>query len=1037
MAYCLKITKKGGARYAQIIETFYDNVAKRSSSRSIESFGDLNKHLEKDPDFENKLRQRIVMLNQDDSWLAKARLDIQLQKQDLYLADTRQGARPAHQGLQPLNYGLALDRALWEELGLRLLLNRLSVNCLQPFPYNLDLLTLFLIELKQPPLGMPIRTLAFKDQTIINFTEISSEEISSALLFLAKRKNTILRQLRNKLLSFDKAALLREALIQNPKLGSLLSEQDAKALANADWNLTSTDLPLVSADIALHLTDSVSLLEDKAEDNAEHAEDKSKYQAARVEHNLLIAGEESPSSEPSATVHAKTSERAYFDAFPTQQATTSSAPQLVSQVESKSEIQSEIQSDGQLVAQAGSKSMVQSEGQTEVQSESQLAASLDIYTEGQADSKAKAPANPCSVHSKLQANAGLNLQSTSELNLQANSGLNLQPNAELNLQANSELNLQATSDLTQQSSLHADLHASPLTSQGAMAQGNKLSVAEQHNTYSEQVLTDLLNSTELKALLKSVEGVNMSSIQPFMGKLAYCDIHSIYVMCPEAPFEKQQMVLCTLITADGIPLDFDYLYVGRVNYFRPTANLRDLVIKLNSLSEQCGLEKVVIRVDHTYSIMQMMQSLTKLKCEYVLCQSAELLSKPLQQQLMSASSWLSLKKKEESSITNFDFAHLINEEVKPHFEQDGLSDDEHWLLSNNAIKTQANLSTNWLNILSSENLAQATHQALQEHALKSKQPLPQEPELKLSAQSEYPDYKYHKFNLSSHKHDLQATAVALWSQRRTNAERHMWALSQSMRNHYLNIAGSSARQVLEQRTNDFLKLLGNFNAAAPTDFALLKQLEHSQQHGENLDEAEILLMQQIRLNFLAGTMLFVSDKGFEPAELTSLLANMSDWECIIMQFYERILTPWDWSQLRKVTADSQKVPKITFAHYQGQIAVSFLAWQLEQWRSFRMHNLKVQVSVQALQRSLDLLSLVRWSLPEQNYWLNLDVDRIEPTLLPWSELERIFAHFNLTQPSVPEVDESLQRKLKLKLPLQQSTNVKGKRQVLVKETLSS
>lgn len=906
MAYCLKITKKGAARYAQIVETFYDPAAKRSTSRSVESFGDINKHLLRDPDFEEKLRQRIVMLNQDDTHLTQMKLEMQLAEQDRKLEQSLHKKLSETYGLNPLNYGLALERALWEEFELRILLNRIASNCLNPFPYNLDLITFFLTELKFNPLGLPARPLAFKDQTIVNFSEVSAQEFVEGLLFIAKRKNTILRQIRQKMVLFDKEAQRLEKI---------------KLDQNSAYSRESVN-------------------------------------------DASLADMDSPISKTGAHI---------------------------SQV--GTQISKDIHTDGT------------PNGAAEV-----VTKSIDNVATQRKDNAV----TPTSGHT------------TQNKALQASSAV--------------DWNLVTVTFPESDALIAADNLAL-----------NNLQPAD------------------------SDELANMESIRPFIGKSGYCDIRSIYAQTSSVPVKRQQMIIATVISEDGIPLDFDYLYAGRINYYRPAANLRDLTERLNELCNTFGWTKLIIRVDHTYTINQLVLALKDLRCDYLLCTSAEFLPESIRSQFLSAKNWLSLKK-EPFLGDKADFSHLVNEVEYPiahglsEFDVASLSkikatsrlnlDASNQAESKSNSQSTLNAATHYADFLnfhaqpdtygeytdadvkhmdaydehtkttrdscfgrgsslgvdSNINLAQATVQALNQHRCKTLHN--SQYVQSIEAMQNAPDYKYQQFNLTVSDAEMQLAAVALWSQKRTHAESHMWALSQTIHSQYMNIAGSKVRRAIEQRSDEFLELLGNYNTAAPTDFEMLSHLEKSQSAGEHLTDAEVSLMQQIKSNFLSGTIFFISSQHFTPDEATSVIANLSDWECIILQFYNKILTPWDWSLLQQIAKPSYVLPEASFEHFHGEIAVSFLAWQLEQWRSFRLHNLNIKASAQDLQKSLDLLSVVRWNLADKNYWLKVNVESLKQSDLSWMDIERIFAHFNLILPGVPENDESLMRKLRLKLPLQ-------------------
>lgn len=951
MAFCLKITKKGEARYAQIVETFYDPKAKRSNSRSIESFGDLNKQLALDPAFESKLRLRIQMLNQEEPQLSV--------EQVLYPSLTQ--PEPKKDGLLPLTFGFVLERVLWEELDLRGLLVRLANNCDHSLGDKLDFISFFLMELKFNPLGFSQRPLEYRQHTILDFSSITAEEFISGLTFLGKRKNTILRHIRNQLLRFDQAAQ-----------SALMSQTTPESQALFDENRTTKTIRTKAA----------------------------QYQAAK-------------------------------------------APAISTQVASQSLTPDSVASSTQIDALHNTTSVLdQSQSKPMQNMQSMPAAQTIPHTKGTPSVTGHPTADGTPVGSRRLGKGALG----------SNAGAGA---AKENSGARAKTSVKAGEGAASEPNANENIAAIPTNLFQALALAVKTTSIQR----SHKSLHELQNEMDNVAPAKP----DLGSLQPFLGTTGFYDVRSIYIEGPQPQGFKQQIVLGVLMTCDGIPLDYDYLYKGRTNYFRAAANLKHMVTSLNEFCQFFGWTKLIMRVDHTYDISQLILALSELNCEYMLCQNADGLSVELQQQLLQSESWQSLKREsstpiystgllfeqDESSLKSAQASNAatpaitsaVATSLSDHFSNPASAAGSNAVstLTSGTVATSGNPDSDLASaaLEPGHKLARVASKltaASELHGVHDYQKASL-PEANaghgLHASKEHkshmdtkgaPDYKFQRFQLQSAAKALPLKACALWSQRRTNAEKHMWALSQTMRFNYLNIAGSCVRAIREQRADAFLDLLGNYNASAPTDFELLHSFEHILAQGGELEEAELQLMQQIKENFLSGTILFVSSgqAEFEPEQLTALMNNLSDWECIILQFYSKILTPWDWSQLNKIAKRPSKLPTVDISHYQGQIAVCFLAWMLEQWRSFRLYNLNVQCTEQTLQRSLDLLSLVRWNVGPDSYWLKLNTERIEQPELAWSELQRIFEHFHLTLPAMPEKDEGLIRKLHLKLPLSQA-----------------
>lgn len=923
MAYCLKITKKGGARYAQIVETFYDPIAKRSTSRAVESFGDLNKQLVCDPEFENKLRQRIVMLNHDDSVLNITKLDKQPRNKD---ASPYGLKKPQMEyGLHPLNYGLALERALWEELDLRLALNRLANNSLRPFPYDLDLMTFFLTELKINIPGLPNRALDYRYNTILNFADISAEQMIATVSFLGKRKSVILRHIRNQFIRFDQAAQ-----------ESLLEEQAAEQAANGDS----------APDAAAATTSKGSKGKAKAKAKGKHA---------------------------AADAAADAAATAAADAATATAAGETGATAVPSELEHQ---------------------------QTEALLEhAELKRSQDRHC--------------------LQALTGIKQQ---DLEHQLMSEI---AHAQVSGQGSAQDSAQGLS-IAQLDPDDGSKELSPDLAQAVAHAVKKLQSPQQDKSLANSV---------------ALENVSIKSIQPFLGDTGVYDVRSLYIQCHQQQNLRQQLILGVLMTTEGIPLDYDYLFFGKSNSFRPQANLKQMVDSINEFVELFNWQRIIIKVDHTYSLPQLLLALIDLRCEYVLSQSAEFLPASIQHQVLTSDTWRLLKRLPPEQGTtaaamsdpfeDWDNDTLVNLDVLAQAQKKGYIATQYaGKPVNFPLHSDLTTATCEVQIVPAASQtkdapAASLHESLPEappsadggehghddhHVLSPKDRLKQ-------AQSEAPDFKYLQFKLSVQNHELTPVAVALWSQKRTNAERHMWSLAQAIASQpqKFNIAGFEDPQALADRSDAFLSLLGNYNAAPPTDFELLKRLDQSYLRGEPLDEAEQQLLEQLQTNFLSGTLFFVTSKNIEPPDAVSLASLLGDAERYLLLFYRKLLAPWRWSALQAVSDQPDKLPPSEIGHFQGQVMVSFLAWLIEQWRSFRLYNLEVQCTAQALQRSLDLMTMVRWTHSNANHWLKINVERLVEPELTWDELRQIFGHFHMAIPGVSESDESLKHKLKLKV----------------------
>lgn len=921
MAYCLKITKKGEARYAQIVETFYDPTTKRSTSRSVESFGDLNKQLACDPEFENKLRQRIVMLNDDDSILTPTKLDKYNNNSESIFGVFTQPKLA--DGLQPLNYGLAIERALWEELDLRATLERLQTSSRPVFPYDLDLLTFFIMELKFNPLGLPARSIEYRYKTILNFDNITAEQLIATIAFVGKCKDTILCQVRNQFILFDQAA--HNALLAS-KQDKISAQSNTSGETSHSGGLDTSGLDnLAPSKVATKSQDGISC-------SSNQEVNSSKLEANRLRDDVITKALE------------------------------------------------------QALGQEGLERRIEARKFAEQQ----------------------------------------HMRSQDRLCLQALFGRNTP-------EQSSDLIRNLANGKT--SSIFSSEELNNADAFNESSSGLAHAVAQAVKGLKHQTANQQSNNEE------DLAKVDLKSIRPFIGDTGMYDLRSIYIECHAGSKERQQMILGVLMTTEGIPLDYDFLFFGKPNHFRPQSNLKQIVDSLNRFCKIFKWQRVVIRVDHTYNLTLLLIALTELHCEYVLCQSAEALPEAIRHQILSSHAWQSLKKlpPQEGSLA----AELLDPFEK--WDDDVLVNFDSLISSGKFGNFSSFNCPNKFNKDECPTLAQgkSTCQCCHSiHKHKKDQPLDKDqvksnsellstnskiakvniPEEKISPkellkqqQAVAPDFKYQLFKLAAKSHELCPVGIALWSQKRTNAERYMWTLAQAMeiQPQKMNIAGFNDPKALQLRFDAFLRLLGNYNATPPIDFDLLKKLEGSYLAGEKLDDTELHLLEQLQTNFLSGTMFFVTSKVLDPEETVALSSLIAETERYTLMFYRKLLTPWRWELLRKISKQPDKIPPSEVRHYQGQVMISFLAWMMEQWRSFRLFNMNLNCSVQDLQRSLDLLNVVRWSDNHVNHWLKLNVERLAKSNLSKDEIKQVFDCFNLTLPDVAESDESLKSKLHL------------------------
>ena len=116
MPFHLKISKKGDAQYAQIVETVYDPAVKRGVSRAVESFGNLTKLRLKNPLIDEQIAAKLEELNRNGKLAQQVKFERLAHKLPYAASVTADNC-----GVNVLNYGTAFYRKVWEDLSLDLL----------------------------------------------------------------------------------------------------------------------------------------------------------------------------------------------------------------------------------------------------------------------------------------------------------------------------------------------------------------------------------------------------------------------------------------------------------------------------------------------------------------------------------------------------------------------------------------------------------------------------------------------------------------------------------------------------------------------------------------------------------------------------------------------------------------------------------------------------------------------------------------------------------------------------------------------------
>lgn len=185
----LNTRRSGKHEYVYFLESYIDNKTKQPRTRTIKSFGRRDLLEAKDPDIMNKLQAYVDEYN-------AAQEDVHAEEVSRYLKKREEGSLSGD-GMVILNYGIAVYRAIWDELDmdyrLKYLLNDTRIK------YDVCRTAFLMSALRGINPRSKLATFEDRNKYILPFDDIKEQDLYKTLTQLAEYKDDIERHLHRKI----------------------------------------------------------------------------------------------------------------------------------------------------------------------------------------------------------------------------------------------------------------------------------------------------------------------------------------------------------------------------------------------------------------------------------------------------------------------------------------------------------------------------------------------------------------------------------------------------------------------------------------------------------------------------------------------------------------------------------------------------------------------------------------------------------------------------------------------------------------------
>ena len=185
MAISLSIKKFNNREYAYIVENYRDPATKRPTSRTLESFGRLDKLLAEDPDAMSKLEARVKELQ------ANSRAYSNIVKERM-LSGVNVSPEPSKRS-SCLTCTPAIFHPLWERLGMAAYFKNFRRN--HDVSYDLEKTVFFSCMSRLIKPASKLSSWRHRNMYLTDFSEIELQQMYDSLGVLAQHKDNIIRRL--------------------------------------------------------------------------------------------------------------------------------------------------------------------------------------------------------------------------------------------------------------------------------------------------------------------------------------------------------------------------------------------------------------------------------------------------------------------------------------------------------------------------------------------------------------------------------------------------------------------------------------------------------------------------------------------------------------------------------------------------------------------------------------------------------------------------------------------------------------------------
>lgn len=196
MTYRLKITRTNGREYAAIVEDLYDPKRRGSVPRTLKAYGDLVKLRLSNSKIDEQIQEELNRLNADSQMAEKLwtkRYSSQL------------GSDLDYEAMKTLDIGGLFYQKIWESLGLSNWLSQAKRNTRGKISFDLNLAAFLLASGRILNPQSKKRTFLGTSDSIIDFSDLTLQNLYDTLSFLASRKDTLISNINKQIKSiFDR-----------------------------------------------------------------------------------------------------------------------------------------------------------------------------------------------------------------------------------------------------------------------------------------------------------------------------------------------------------------------------------------------------------------------------------------------------------------------------------------------------------------------------------------------------------------------------------------------------------------------------------------------------------------------------------------------------------------------------------------------------------------------------------------------------------------------------------------------------------------